>query len=136
LLKDPTEGKEILDDIRETTPLIDLHNDVPSGGERIEQRRTIVSIIQAFISIISKILLKVPILNSRNHRKRALHANPTTQIPLCYLLNFPRDHVSVEVEEGVVGRRGSFFMTHLFQPQCPGRGTVRKPIMFPCHGNI
>jgi hypothetical protein len=64
LLKDPTEGKEILDHIQETTPLIDLHNDVPLGGERIEQPRTIISKIQAFI--ISTILLKVPLLNNRD----------------------------------------------------------------------
>jgi hypothetical protein len=61
LLKDPTEGKEILDHIRETTPLINLHDNASSGGERIEQPRTIVSRIQAFILIISKILLKVPL---------------------------------------------------------------------------
>jgi hypothetical protein len=64
LLKDPTEGKEILDHIRETTPLIDLHNDAPLGGERIEQLRTIINKIRAFI--ISTILLKVPLLNNRN----------------------------------------------------------------------
>ena len=39
LLKDPTGGKKILDLIQETTPFIDLHNDVPLGGERIEQPR-------------------------------------------------------------------------------------------------
>jgi hypothetical protein len=55
----------------------------------------------------------------------------------CFLLNFPRDHVSWEVkEEGAVERKGSFFMTRLFQPQFPGRGTIRKPILFPCQGNI
>jgi hypothetical protein len=43
LLKDPTKGKEILDSIRETLPPIDLHNDAPSGGERIEQPRSIIS---------------------------------------------------------------------------------------------
>jgi hypothetical protein len=37
LLKDSIEGKEILDHIRETTPLINLHNDAPSGGEHIEE---------------------------------------------------------------------------------------------------
>jgi hypothetical protein len=77
LLKNPTERKEILDHIQETTPLIDLHNDAPLEGERIEQPRTIIRRIRAFISIISKILLKVPLLNSSNLGERALHANPT-----------------------------------------------------------
>jgi hypothetical protein len=81
LLKVPTEGKEILDHIQETTPLIDLHNDAPSGGERIEQLRTMISRIRAFIWIISKILLKVPLLNSRNLGERALHANPIPRFP-------------------------------------------------------
>jgi hypothetical protein len=75
LLKDPTGGKEILDHIQETTPLIDLHNDAPLGGERIEQPRTIISKIRAFI--ISTILLKVPLLNNKNLGERALRANPT-----------------------------------------------------------
>jgi hypothetical protein len=66
-----------LDHIQETTPLIDLHNDAPSRGEYIEKPRTIISRIRAFISIISKILLKVPLLNSSNLGERALHMNPT-----------------------------------------------------------
>ena len=41
--------------------------------------------------------------------EQALHANPTPQIRLwCILLNFPRDHVSRKVEEGVVGRKWGF----------------------------
>jgi hypothetical protein len=77
LLKDPTEEKEILDHIQETIPLIDLHNDAPLGGERIDQPRTIISRIRDFISIISKILLKVALLNSTNLGERALRMNPT-----------------------------------------------------------
>jgi hypothetical protein len=43
LLKDPTEGKELLDLIRETTSLVSLHNVASSGGEYIERWRTIIS---------------------------------------------------------------------------------------------
>ena len=98
--------------------LVDLQNKAPSGGECIEQPRTIVIRIRAFISNISKIPLTVPLLN---YQKK-------TNIPFwCFLHNFPRDLVLREVEEGVV---------RIIQPQFPRRGTIRKPIMFPYQGNI
>jgi hypothetical protein len=77
LLKDPKGRK--LGSYPRNYSLIDLHDDALLGGERIEQLRTIVSRIRAFISIISKILLKVPLLNSRNLEERALRANPTSR---------------------------------------------------------
>jgi hypothetical protein len=36
LLKDATEGKEILDHIGETNPPVDLHDHAPSRGDYIE----------------------------------------------------------------------------------------------------
>jgi len=78
--------------------LVDLQNKAPSGGECIEQPRTIVIRIRAFISNISKIPLTVPLLNYKKN------------IPFwCFLLNFPRDLVLREVEEGVVGIMQSQF---------------------------
>ena len=107
-----------MDLIRETTPSsICIINDAPLGGECIEQPRTIIIRIRAFISSISKIPLTVPLLN---YQKK-------TNIPFwCFLHNFPRDLVLREVEEGVV---------RIIQPQFPRRGTVRKPIMFLYQGN-
>ena len=53
--------------------LVDLHNEAPSGGECIEQPRTNISRIRAFISLISKSLLKVPLLNyQKRERKKSL----------------------------------------------------------------
>ena len=81
--------------------LIDLQNEAPLGGGCIEQPRTIVIRIRAFISNISKISLTVPLLNYKKN------------IPFwCFLLNFPRVLVLREVEEGVVG---------IMQPQFPQR---------------
>ena len=77
-----------------------------------------------------KFCWKEPLLNSQNLGERVLYANPPPpQIHLwCILLNFPRDHVSRKVEEGVVGRKWVIFlMTRLSQPQLPRRGTIWSP---------
>ena len=38
LLKDPNEGKEILEHIQETIPLIDMHNDAPLEDSAVTNR--------------------------------------------------------------------------------------------------
>ena len=107
------------------------------GGEGFEQQRTFINGIRAFTSSIPKILLKVSLQNSRNLGEKSTSCKSYPEVPLwCFLLNFLQDHVLREFKEGVVGIRRSFFVNHLFQPQFPRRGTVRKPVMIPCQGNL
>jgi len=57
--------------------LVDMQNEDPSGGECIEQPRTIVIRIRAFISNISKILLTVPLLN---YQKKEAHHDSRVKV--------------------------------------------------------
>jgi hypothetical protein len=102
LLKDATEGKEILDHIGETNPPVDLHDHAPSRGDYIEWPRTIISKVWACFSNLSKILLKVPLLNSENLREREPHVNPT----LDSLMVFSSELSSRPCLEGGWGRSG------------------------------
>jgi len=53
-----------------------------------------------------------------------------------FLHNSPRDHVSREVEEGVVGRKWVMFYDSSISTTTPWKRYHMKPIMFLCQGNL
>jgi len=115
---DLTWGKEILDLIRETTPSSICIT-------KTYQEKSALSnwgLTSAEFELSSRLYLKI----CWRYLSWTTKKNPLWSFFLIF-----HETMSQGVEEGVVGMRGSFFMTHLFQLQFPRRSTVRKPIMFP-----
>ena len=108
------------------------------GGERFEQLRTSISRIRAFIPSIPKILLKGT--SPEQPESWGMSASCKSYHPQirlwCIFLNFPRDHVSRKVEEGVVGRKWVIFYDSSISTTTPWKRYYMKPIIFPCQGNL
>ena len=108
------------------------------GGERFEQLRTSISRIRAFISSVPKIMLKGTSpeqLESGGTSVSCKSYHPQIRL-WCIFLNFPRDHVSRKVEEGVVGRKWVIFYDSSISTTTPWKRYHMKPIIFPCQGNL